>query len=193
MTPKVFLMTGIFVKSFCTPLFGMVAYAKTPNSFFYCSLIVRIIWAIGGSATTTGCYLVGTLLFPKNVAQVFAALEMGTGIGQMAGPGLGGWLYEVGNSFLPSGYEFPFYVMGLLCAISLLPTGLLIKGDCKPIPIEEKVEKTTLWQTLKVEGVYINLIASSVVCIIVGYNEATLDVHIREVRLKVQVKQQRII
>lgn len=103
--------------------------------------------------------------------------------GQMAGPGLGGWLYEVGNGFLPnsSGYEFPFYIMGLLCAISLIPSGLLIKGDCRPVSKEEKVEKTTIWQALKVEGVYMNLIASSAVCTVIGYNEATLDFHVREI------------
>ena len=100
---------------------------------------------------------------------------MGTGIGQMAGPGLGGALYEIG------GYSFPFYVMGLMCAISMIPVYYLIEGDCKPCPIEEKVERTKLWDTFKVQGVYVNLIASAVVCTILGFNEVTLDLHVREV------------
>ena len=100
---------------------------------------------------------------------------MGTGIGQMAGPGIGGFLYELG------GYSFPFYVMGFMCLVSMLPCGFLIQGDCKPCPKEEKVEKTTLWQTIRLEGVYINLIASAVICTIIGFNEATLDFHVREV------------
>lgn len=100
---------------------------------------------------------------------------MGTGIGQMAGPGLGGALYEAG------GYAFPFYVMGLMCAISMIPVYFLIEGDCKPCPIEEKVETTKLWHTFRIPGVYVNLIAAAVVCTILGFNEVTLDLHVREV------------
>lgn len=71
--------------------------------------------------------------------------------------------------------------MGLICAISMIPCYYLIEGDCRPVPIEEKVEKTTIWQTIKIEGVYMNLIASAAVCIICGFNEVTLDIHVREV------------
>lgn len=43
MTPKVFLMTGIFIKSFCTPLFGLCSFTRSPKTFFICSLIVRMV------------------------------------------------------------------------------------------------------------------------------------------------------
>jgi hypothetical protein len=79
------------------------------------------------------------------------------------------------------GYSFPFYIMGLLCVISILPVYFLVEGDCKPCLSEEKVKKTTIWQTIKIEGIYINLIASSVICTICGFNEGTLDLHVREV------------
>ena len=123
------------------------------------------VWAIGGSATTTGCYLVGTLLFPKHIAVIFATLEMAVGIGTMAGPGLGGALYEAG------GYSFPFYVMGLMCAVSIIPVYYLIEGDVKPRPNEEKIERTKLWHTVRIEGVYVNLAAAAVVSIVLGFNQ----------------------
>lgn len=64
----------------------------------------------------------------------------------------------------------------------MFPVLFLVKGDVKPIlNKEEKIEKTTLWQTIKVEGVYMNLIASAAICTIVGFNEGTLDYHIREI------------
>ena len=51
--------------------------------------------AIGCTASSTASFAVTANEFSDGATQVFGILEMGAGIGLMAGPALGGVLYQV--------------------------------------------------------------------------------------------------
>lgn len=75
MTPKIFLITALFIVAFSSTLFGFLVYSKDGSTFFVLCIIVRIFWAIGGASTTVAVYLCGTILFPNHVSTIYAAIE----------------------------------------------------------------------------------------------------------------------
>lgn len=175
MTPKVMLMTALIICSICCTTFGFMVFAKPGTTFFVLCLVVRVFWAVGSCGSSTTAYLCGTLLFPNHVSTIFAAIEIGAGLGFMAGPSIGGWLYELG------GFTLPFLVTSLLCLLSIIPIFFLVQNEIKPKDKNTNESATTLLQAFAVPGVTINLALSSFTCILVGFNVSTLDFHLRQV------------
>lgn len=44
---------------------------------------------MGGASSTTAVYLCGALLFPNHIPTIYSAIEIGAGLGFMAGPFIG--------------------------------------------------------------------------------------------------------
>uniref|UniRef100_A0A3Q3K6S2 Major facilitator superfamily (MFS) profile domain-containing protein n=1 Tax=Monopterus albus TaxID=43700 RepID=A0A3Q3K6S2_MONAL len=103
---KFMLVTGLFVSSGCTILFGLLDRAPAGTAFISLCFIVRSIDAVGFAGAMTSSFSMMAKIFPDNVATVLGILELFTGLGLILGPPVGGWLYQ---SF---GYEVPFFVLG---------------------------------------------------------------------------------
>lgn len=175
MTPKMMLMTALIICSICSTTFGFLIFAKPGTTFFVLCLVVRVFWSVGGCGSSTTVYLCGTLLFPNHVSTIFAAVEIGAGLGFTVGPSIGGWMYELG------GFTLPFIVTSLLCLLSIVPIYFLVQNEIKPKDKNANEQATTLLQALAVPGVTINLALSAFTCVLVGFNVSTLDFHLREI------------
>ena len=93
----------------------------------------------------------------------------------MAGPSIGGWLYELG------GFTLPFIATSMLCLLSIIPIYYLVQNEITPKDKNAKEKPTTFMQALSVPGITINLALSAMTCLCIGFNESTLDYHLREI------------
>ncbi|XP_078684935.1 MFS-type transporter SLC18B1-like isoform X1 [Branchiostoma floridae x Branchiostoma belcheri] len=115
------LISGVFVGGSCSFLFGLLEYMEGTTFIAFC-FAVRIMEALGVSAHGTASTTILTHEFPNNVAKVMGLLEIFVGLGMMAGPPIGGVLYNLG------GFKLPFFAVGGLmfscCAVLavLVPT-----------------------------------------------------------------------
>ncbi|XP_021429467.2 MFS-type transporter SLC18B1 isoform X1 [Oncorhynchus mykiss] len=103
---KVMLISGLFVSSGCTILFGLLDRVPEGATFITLCFIIRSVDALGFSAAMTSSFAISAKVFPNNIATVLGSLEIFTGLGLILGPPIGGWLYQ---SF---GYEVPFMALG---------------------------------------------------------------------------------
>ncbi|KAJ7990817.1 hypothetical protein DPEC_G00290850 [Dallia pectoralis] len=103
---KFMLVSGLFVSSVCTILFGLLDRVPEGATFISLCFIIRSVDALGFSAAMTATFAVSAKVFPNNIATVLGSLEIFTGLGLILGPPIGGWLYQ---SF---GYEVPFLALG---------------------------------------------------------------------------------
>lgn len=108
---KFMLVTGLFVSSGCTIMFGLLDRVPSGAPFIALCFIVRSIDAVGFAAAMTSSFAMTAKIFPNNVATVLGSLEIFTGLGLILGPPVGGWFYQ---SF---GYEVPFMLLGCLLLI----------------------------------------------------------------------------
>lgn len=79
------------------------------------------------------------------------------------------------------GFPLPFSATAILCILTIFPVYFLVQNEVKPKRKEDKEKPTTFMQLLNVPGVTINLIVSSTTCLCIGFNESTLDHHLREI------------
>ncbi|XP_037097958.1 MFS-type transporter SLC18B1 isoform X2 [Syngnathus acus] len=116
---KMMLITGLFVSSGCTILFGLLDRVPAGSVFIALCIIVRSVDAVGFAAAMTSSFALSAKVFPNNVATVLGSLEVFTGLGLILGPPVGGWFYQ---SF---GYEVPFMVLGCFLVI-MVPLNIYI-------------------------------------------------------------------
>ncbi|XP_023276683.1 MFS-type transporter SLC18B1 isoform X2 [Seriola lalandi dorsalis] len=116
---KFMLITGLFVSSCCTILFGLLDRLPEGPAFISMCFVVRSIDAVGFAAAMTSSFAITAKIFPNNVATVLGSLEIFTGLGLIMGPPVGGWFYQ---SF---GYEVPFMLLGCLLMI-MVPFNIYI-------------------------------------------------------------------
>ncbi|XP_019625109.1 PREDICTED: MFS-type transporter SLC18B1-like [Branchiostoma belcheri] len=115
------LISGVFVGGSCSFLFGFLEYMEGTTFIVFC-FAIRTMGALGVAANQTAAITILTHEFPKNVAKVLGTLELFMGLGMMAGPPIGGVLYNLG------GFKLPFFAVGGLmfgcCAVlaALIPT-----------------------------------------------------------------------
>ncbi|KAH9513781.1 hypothetical protein Btru_042132 [Bulinus truncatus] len=114
--PKFLFVSGILVGGTCAILFGTLHRSPSGTPFIVICFACRSVEALGLSAFITSSFAIISNEFPRHVATVFGLLETANGVGLMAGPALGGFLYEAG------GFGLPFYVIGA----SILATGTLM-------------------------------------------------------------------
>lgn len=103
---KFMLVTGIFVSSVCTIMFGLLDRVPSGAPFITLCFVIRSIDAVGFAGAMTSSFAMTAKIFPNNVATVLGSLEIFTGLGLIMGPPVGGWFYQ---SF---GYEVPFLILG---------------------------------------------------------------------------------
>ncbi|GAA6223287.1 MFS-type transporter SLC18B1 [Lates japonicus] len=116
---KFMLVTGLFVSSGCTILFGLLDRVPAGPAFITLCFVVRSVDAVGFAAAMTSSFALTAKIFPNNVATVLGSLEIFTGLGLILGPPVGGWFYQ---SF---GYEVPFLLLGCFLLI-MVPFNIYI-------------------------------------------------------------------
>ncbi|XP_020483157.1 MFS-type transporter SLC18B1 [Labrus bergylta] len=127
---KFMLVTGLFVSSFCTILFGLLDRVPAGTAFITLCFVVRSIDAVGFAAAMTSTFAMTAKIFPNNVATVLGSLEMFTGLGLILGPPVGGWFYQ---SF---GYEVPFMLLGCFLFI-MVPFNIYVLPTIEADPSQD--------------------------------------------------------
>lgn len=167
---KFLYVSGILVGGVCSILFGTLYLCPNGLPFKIMCYAVRCVEALGLTANVTASFAIVSNLFPRHVATVFGILETAHGIGLMAGPGVGGALFEAG------GFGLPFYVIGLLTIFN----GLIVWKFLKPpadIGMERRVSAFSL---LKSPMVLVTMLSIMAGAIGITYLDPTLSDHLEK-------------
>lgn len=71
---KFMLISGLFVSSVCTILFGLLDKVPDGATFIILCFIIRSVDAVGFSAAMTSSFAVSAKVFPNNIATVLVSL-----------------------------------------------------------------------------------------------------------------------
>ncbi|XP_045181546.2 MFS-type transporter SLC18B1-like [Mercenaria mercenaria] len=167
-------IAGLFMCGGCTLLFGILDRVDTSDSivlFVSLCFVTRVLLALGCTGLSNAGFVMLVRHFPDSVATVFGIGEVFTGIGMVAGPAVGGFLYAAG------GFILPFAVIGG-CSFIALPLIWYF------IPIQNDVnEDTNDDLSIRKMLIYPRTIVNSIVVIIAAsvwsVLDPTLEPHLR--------------
>ncbi|XP_068220297.1 MFS-type transporter SLC18B1-like [Palaemon carinicauda] len=168
--PKFMFNAGIFTTATTCIMFGFLDRINDTNTFIGLSFAIRIIEALGNAGFLTASFSIIAKEFPENVGATFASLETCYGLGMIAGPTLGGALFEVG------GYTLPFVSLGgTLIAAATLTYCILPSHN----EFSEKESSGNIFQLIKVPSIALSAYAIIASSISIGFLQATLEPHLR--------------
>ncbi|RWS14329.1 MFS-type transporter-like protein, partial [Dinothrombium tinctorium] len=171
-SPKFLICMGLFVAGYCFSLFGILMWSSPGFNFLTLSIVLRIAASTGAAAFLTGNYSSIAIYFPDHVSQVFAITETCLGLGMILGPAIGGLLYEI------SIFCVPFIVMG---SLTMLP--IIFSIPIIPEISEENHEISAnrgILSILSRPQVFLNVSVSFMSFLILGFNDTTLEPHLRD-------------
>ncbi|XP_055930533.1 MFS-type transporter SLC18B1-like [Argiope bruennichi] len=170
--PGFLMKTGMLVSGICVILFSFLDYAPPGVPFIALSILVRGVDALGASAFLTASYTTLGCELPDVIGRAMSIVETAFSVGLAIGPVIGGMLYEVG------GFSLPFLVVG-----ALLLTGTVVNmflfTDSDDVP----PQSISVRKLLANIDFLIDILAISVCFAMLGFNEATLEPHIRQFHL----------
>lgn len=172
--PKFILQTGIFLMATCSILFGLLDKVPSHGAFLTFAFLIRIVEAVGNAGYLTAGFSIIAKEFPDNVATAFGTLETFFGLGIIAGPTIGGALYEVG------GYTLPFVSLGILLLVGSVVTFFVLP----PQDVDISFDKVpSLLSVLKIPSVTIAATCLFISAASIGFLSATLEPHLRQFSL----------
>jgi len=170
---RLLIVTGQLLGGGCIMLFGFLDHIGTAdnNTMFiaYCFLL-RIVLAVGCTASMTSGFAVTAAAFPNHIATVFGLLETATGLGMMVGPALGGILYQVG------GFTLPFVVLGMLMILTV-PLHMLWLPSTDDIRVGGR--SISLLHILRIPAIIVVCFAIVIAALVWSILDPTLAPHIR--------------
>ncbi|KAL5478000.1 hypothetical protein EMCRGX_G024874 [Ephydatia muelleri] len=149
---KFTLLAGILLLGGSCVLFATLQWISGTTFVVFCFLFA-LVGGVGSSMMQTATYALAGMLFNGNYGVATGLLEVAAGLGYMAGPPVGGALYDLGGFLLPFLVvgAVPLSILPILCII-IKPTGF--KEDQLPI--------STILRVLR-SFVIISLVLSTVV------------------------------
>ncbi|GIX93306.1 MFS-type transporter SLC18B1 [Caerostris darwini] len=170
--PGFLMKTGMLVSGLCAILFSFLDYAPPGTPFIALSIVIRGVDALGASAFLTASYTTIGCELPDVIGRAMSIVETAFSVGLAIGPVIGGILYELG------GFSLPFLVVGVLLLSGTIVNCFLFT-DTDDIP----PQSISLRKLLANIDFLIDIMAISVCFAMLGFNEATLEPHIRQFKL----------
>uniref|UniRef100_T1IGZ3 Major facilitator superfamily (MFS) profile domain-containing protein n=1 Tax=Strigamia maritima TaxID=126957 RepID=T1IGZ3_STRMM len=169
--PRFLMNSGIFVTGFCCILFGLLD--KMTHSYFVTfAFLVRIVEATGDAAYNTANFAIMAATFPEDIGKIFALLRGSNGVGLIAGPTIGGLLYQIG------GYSLPFAFMGsFLLALAICSTALFWNQNNNMSLTQSELG---IFQALRIPSVSLSMTAVCFSTVSISFLIATLEAHLRQ-------------
>ncbi|GMT31923.1 hypothetical protein PFISCL1PPCAC_23220, partial [Pristionchus fissidentatus] len=155
-------------------MFGFLNYLPSGPLFFWFSVLVRCLEAIGDAAFVTSSFAISARCFPGRISVVVGVMETFAGLGFTAGPLIGGFLYEMG------GFQMPFLVLGsILIGATVLSCFLVDSHDDDPVDENAK----GMLDMLKIPHIWLMVFAIIVCSISLSFLDPTLEAHLRTFNL----------
>ncbi|XP_076361383.1 MFS-type transporter SLC18B1-like [Tachypleus tridentatus] len=167
---KFLLISGLCLSGCATIFLGTLTKTPPGLTFLGLSFMGRIVQAIGSVSLFTLGYVFIANEFTKYRSTALATGEMLFGLGVTLGPAIGGALYEVG------GYMLPFFLIGgiLLCLSAIM---FFLLPDTEYSTQDNKGEVLKIFLNPSFIVAMINV---STAFVILSFNDATLEPHIRQ-------------
>ncbi|XP_064480104.1 MFS-type transporter SLC18B1-like [Ornithodoros turicata] len=174
--PKFMLMTGLFWVGAASILFGSLIACPAGKPFLYLAIAIRVVEGLGTAAFQTAVFTIVAAEFPTSVATVYSIQQTVFGTGLVAGPTIGGALYQL------AGFALPFVVIGALMLISAIIIYYLLPPPEELIDCSNKTgQLLKFWCNI---GVLLNAYAIFTTFLIIGFNSAVLEPHLRQFNLQ---------
>ncbi|XP_077516656.1 MFS-type transporter SLC18B1-like [Amblyomma americanum] len=174
--PRFMLISGLLYVGMASILFGFLNKCPPGATFLGLAIAIRVIEGVGTAGFQTAVFSIVAAEFPTSLATSYSIQQTVFGAGLVAGPSVGGCLYQVG------GFVLPFVSIGSLMLVCnalvylLLPatedsdesgqrTGNMIKFWCNP-------------------GILLDAYCVFCTFVIIGYNAAILEPHLRQFSLE---------
>uniref|UniRef100_A0A8R1DNU2 MFS domain-containing protein n=1 Tax=Caenorhabditis japonica TaxID=281687 RepID=A0A8R1DNU2_CAEJA len=167
-------IAGLAVTGFTAILFGFLNYLPSGDTFFWCSVIIRILEAVGDSAFVTSSFAIAAKSFPRNVAFVVGILETFAGLGYTAGPVIGGFFYDIG------GFQLPFLVLGVVLLMATVLAYFLIDNTKDD---ENNPEDKGMFEMLKIAQIWLPIFSVIFCAISLSFLDPTLSNHLESFNL----------
>lgn len=170
--PRFAYITGSIMSGVCCSLSGFLDVIPAGASFIALSIAIRVVSAIGSAGVITSSFTFIAHEFPTSVAKLFSLIRVMMNVGQLAGPALGGALYEVG------GYRMPFVVLGLIqTAVAFLSWTIMPPFEHTRSPNSKLGESNqlTLTKVFRIPAVWIAFSVFIVSTMSNGFLSVTLE------------------
>ncbi|GMT05176.1 hypothetical protein PENTCL1PPCAC_27350, partial [Pristionchus entomophagus] len=165
---------GLGLTGITAILFGFLNYLPEGPLFFWMSLLVRCLEAIGDAAFVTSSFAISARCFPGRISVIVGIMETFAGLGFTAGPLIGGFLYEMG------GFQMPFLVLGsILIGATVLSCFLVDSHDDDPVDEDAK----GMLDMLRIPHIWLMVFAIIVCSISLSFLDPTLEAHLRTFNL----------
>ncbi|XP_023343269.1 MFS-type transporter SLC18B1 isoform X2 [Eurytemora carolleeae] len=147
-----FLLVGSFIVAIGNIAFGFLSEINNSKVFFWSSILIRVIIAIGESAMTPACYaLASQQLGERHQGKAISLAEACFGVGTMFGPSIGGFLYQIG------GFSLPFWIAGGVLFLINMSAIICLEDKSDMYTRLEEEEGITWKQVLCAPGVGVSL------------------------------------
>ncbi|XP_015782009.1 MFS-type transporter SLC18B1-like isoform X2 [Tetranychus urticae] len=164
---------GAILASISIVCFGLLKWSPAGQGFIILAFVIRSISAIGSSALITGNYSSIPVLFNHHMAQAYGTFELGQGLGSIFGPFIGGLVFQYTD------FSGPFFVMAAMELIAALIIFIVLPPG--PKYDTDASSGSSFKSVLSNYWISLNLGVSIVACIFLGFNDSSLEPHIREV------------
>ncbi|XP_065056278.1 MFS-type transporter SLC18B1-like isoform X2 [Rhopilema esculentum] len=144
--PKSVALLGLVIEGITNIIFGYVDKIQRKDLFLVATFGIRGLSAVGGCATITSALAMVANTFQSNMSPAIGVLEAFSGFGFMAGPPIGGFLYNAG------GFKLPFLAVGVTALLFFFPLYFILPA----IKIEKvpKNDNVKLIQAMKIPVVF---------------------------------------
>ncbi|XP_075750935.1 uncharacterized protein LOC119175036 isoform X1 [Rhipicephalus microplus] len=164
-----------------TTLLGLMFWSPKGSVFLSLCLTLAVIGGFFSTVFLVSAYAVVTSEFPMHTGPIIATMEFLWGVGNMVGTGLGGVLIDAWA------YPLPFFVIAALLGLSLPWTTTSKKlsdisvKDARKSPTSEPLKRPVALYKLLIDPVFvIDMVTVMISWIIMGFNEPTLEPHLRQ-------------
>ena len=161
-------------------LFGFINKIKSWSAFITLAISIRIVQGIGSGANFTSAYALFVTTFPESSGQVNGVIRGLNGFGYMAGPALGGFLYDVG------GFGLPFFIMASFLVTTSFVNMILLIANGKDGPAttgqKQQPEKNavTFKAILSFPWVWMSLMVLALAVAMGGVLESTISQYMKD-------------
>ncbi|XP_048735346.2 MFS-type transporter SLC18B1-like isoform X2 [Ostrea edulis] len=165
---KFMFLSGTMIGGICAILFGVLDRSPDGTTYIVMCFLCRTVEAIGCSMFVTASFAIIACVFPNNVATMFGVLETFSGLGLIAGPAVGGALYQLG------GFGLPFFVVGSITVLNGV-AGYFMIGHIDDSPRTRSKSILSLLRSPFTWSIALCLISGS---FSLGFLDPTLALHV---------------